>query len=200
MAGDRLPDPGAPPRRLTRQARRDQLVAAALPLVARHGPTDLSLDEVAQRVGVRRNLLYHYFPRGRGDLVAEVVQEAERQLLGPWASGPLSTGSTDLQEGLSRVLDHALAPTHAWRIHRLARAASSPAVTGIIQRSTEAVVRTLAETSPNASELSALRSVALHGYVAFAEAVLDSARAAGLARSDIRRLLSQTLRAVLAAE
>jgi AcrR family transcriptional regulator len=190
----------APPRRLSRQGRRDQLVAAALPLLARHGPTDLSLDEVAERVGVRRNLLYHYFPGGRGDLVAAVVEEAERQLLGPWAPGAPGTPAPGPQEGLSRLLDHALAPTHAWRIHRLARAASWPSVSSVIQRSTEMVVTTLAAAGSLGDQPSPVTIVALHGYVAFAEAVLDSARAAGLARSDIRRLLGQGLRAVLAAD
>ncbi len=69
-------------RRLSRQARRDQLVSAAIPLVARHGPMDLSLDDVAERVGVTRNLIYHYFPGGRTDLITAVAEEAERQLLG----------------------------------------------------------------------------------------------------------------------
>src|SRR5947209_12590199 len=105
----------APPRRLTRQARRDQLVAAAMPLLARHGPADLSMDDVAARVGVTRNLLYHYFPGGRADLVSVVVDAAERQILGP-------PGQRDPGAALSRILDHALAPTHAWRIHRMARA------------------------------------------------------------------------------
>ena len=50
-----------------------------MPLMARQGPIELSLEAVAERVGVTRNLLYHYFPEGRGALVAAVVQEAERR-------------------------------------------------------------------------------------------------------------------------
>src|SRR5436305_6280772 len=133
-----------PRRRLSRRARRDQLVAAAMPLLARQGPMELSLDAVARRAGVTRNLLYHYFPGGRIDLVAAATEEAERQLLGPGgaASGPLPPA--DGQDALSRILDHALAPTHAWRIHRMARAAGGPAAREIVERSTERVAGALA--------------------------------------------------------
>jgi len=187
-------------RRLSRQARRDQLVSAAIPLVARHGPMDLSLDDVAERVGVTRNLIYHYFPGGRTDLITAVAEEAERQLLGASVFEPRGAGPPDLDEAVSRMLDHALAPTHAWRIHRLARAAATPAVTSVIDRSTHEVVRMLLGARAPGEDASALTELALYGYVAYAEAVLDGARVAGIPRSDVRRLLAQTLRAIVAAE
>lgn len=174
-------------RRLSRQARRDQLVLAAIPLVARNGPGDLSLDEVAERAGVTRNLLYHYFPGGRSDLVGAVVDDAERQLVG-------SSPRHDLDQAISRVLDHALAPTHAWRIHRMAR--GLPALTRPAE-STAAAVDSLRDFA--GVDGSPLTDVALHGYVAYAEAVLDRARVAGIPRPDVLRLLAQTLAAVLAA-
>lgn len=174
-------------------------MAAAIPLVARRGPAELSLEEVSKRAGVTRNLLYHYFPGGRTDLLTAVAEEAERQLLGPSVSKP-GDAPAALQEALSRVLDHALAPTHAWRIHRLARAAATPAVTSVIDRSTDEVVGMLLRARAPGDDPSPLTMIALHGYVAYAEAVLDSARAAGLPRSDVHRLLAQTLQAVVAAE
>lgn len=174
-------------RRLSRQARRDQLVSAAFPLVARHGPADLSLDEVAERAAVTRNLLYHYFPGGRADLVGAVVDEAERQLAG---QSPLQ----DLDQAIARVLDHALAPTHAWRIHRMARAL--PALAGRVE-ATSAAIGALREFA--GGEPSVQTELALHGYVAYAEAVLDRARVVGAPRAEVLGLLSQTLRAVVAA-
>ncbi|HEY1523771.1 MAG TPA: helix-turn-helix domain-containing protein [Solirubrobacteraceae bacterium] len=172
-------------RRLSRQARRDQLVSAAIPLVARRGPADLSLDEVAERAGVTRNLLYHYFPRGRSDLVSAVLDDAERQLVGQ---------SQELDQAISRILDHALAATHAWRIHRMAGAL--PAFTRRAEATAAAVDALRDFTGAEATPLSDL---ALHGYVAYAEAVLDGARTAGIPRSDVRGLLARTLRAVVAA-
>ena len=52
------------PRRLSKVARRKQLISAAMPVVAAQGFADFSLDEVAARADVSRNLLYHYFPDG----------------------------------------------------------------------------------------------------------------------------------------
>lgn len=186
MAALRPTGTASPGRRLSRQARREQLVAAAIPLVARRGPADLSLDEVAERAGVTRNLLYHYFPGGRSDLVNAVVDDAERQLVG-------HLPPSDLDHAISRILDHALAPTHAWRIHRMARA--HPALTGRME-ATAATIDALR--GHIGLEPSPLTDVALHGYVAYAEAVLDQARVVGVGRADLVRLLAQALRAVVA--
>jgi AcrR family transcriptional regulator len=176
-------------RRLSRQARRDQLVAAAMPLASRHGPAELSLDDVAKRAGVTRNLLYHYFPAGQADLVSAVVDEAERQLVG-------QSPPQDLDEAISRLLDHALAPTHAWRIHRMAR--GLPALAGRLEATARTAIDALRDFT--GVEPSLQTELALSGYVAYAEAVLDGARVAGVPRQDIRSLLTRTLRAVAAAE
>jgi AcrR family transcriptional regulator len=185
MAASRAPTSS---RRLSRGARHDQLVAAAIPLVARHGPVNLSLDRVAERAGVTRNLLYHYFPGGRDDLLAAVVDEAERQLLG-------AGGSTSSDTALSRILDHALAPTHAWRIHRMV--GGLPGLGESLDAPVRAIVQALSEFR-DGEEIPHAELV-LPGYVAFAEAVLDGARVARVPRSDVRGLLAQTLRAVVAA-
>ena len=50
------------PRRLSKVARRKQLVSAAMPVVAAQGFADFSLGEVAAPADGGRNLLYHYFP------------------------------------------------------------------------------------------------------------------------------------------
>ncbi len=186
------------PRRLSRQARREQLVAAALPLVARHGPLELSLDEVASRADVTRNLLYHYFPGGRGDLLTAVVREAERQLLGGLDTGAADR-AFDREAVLARLLDHALAPTHAWRVHRLARGMGLAAVAQMIEESAHVLGLALAGATAPADEPPGLADAARHGVVAFAEATLDVARAADLPRAEIRRLLDRVAGAAVGA-
>lgn len=200
------------PRRLSPTARRQQLVNAALALLARQGPVDLSLDAVARRAGVTRNLVYHYFPDGRGDLVAAATEEAERQLLGEpapaTATGPATTTHTPtatltsqgLEEAVSRILDHALAPTHAWRVHRLARGAGHPAATQVVELSTHRIVDAIAAAIRPGEPFSATANLALRGYVAFAEDVLDGARLAGLSRAHTRRVLAQALAAIASIE
>jgi AcrR family transcriptional regulator len=171
-----------------------------MPLLARHGAAELSLDQVARRAGVTRNLLYHYFPGGRIDLVTAATQEAERQLLGDWQASDRPLPDHALQEAMSRIFDHALAPTHAWRIHRMARASGHPAVSEVVEHSTRAVADTLAAVRRPGDELSPAAKLALQGYVAFAEAVLEGARTSGLSRADTRRLLTQVLTAVAGTE
>jgi AcrR family transcriptional regulator len=172
-------------------------VAAALPLLARQGPLSLSLDDVAARAGVTRNLLYHYFPDGKADLVTAVVQETERQLLGD--TGRPRTAAEGWEEEVSRIFDHALAPTHAWRVHRMARASGLSGPAGAVDHSTRQVVRRLSEAGPLHGGLTPVAELALQGYVSFAEAVLDGARAVRLPRAQIRKLLGDTLQALLGA-
>jgi AcrR family transcriptional regulator len=147
------------PSRLSRDARRSQLITAAFPLVARSGLGTLALDAVSARAGVTRNLLYHYFPRGRPDLLIAVVGEAERQLdlAGPADSDPLP-----------RMVEHALAPTHPWRIHRWAMAHPDPEIRALAGEAVDRLVLKLSSVHLAKRDPDPLALTALRGYVAFA--------------------------------
>jgi AcrR family transcriptional regulator len=189
MAPEAAP-PAGPPRqraRLTSEERRRQLVSAAIPVAARSGLGNLALDVVSARVGVTRNLLYHYFPRGRRDLEIAVVAEAERQL-----------GLAEAQvDPLPRMLEHALAPTHAWRIHRWAEASSDPEIREIAASTVHQIVLALSRHELSPGEPGPLLATALRGFVAFAETALDSGRAMSLPRPALSALLNRTLTATL---
>ena len=49
-------------------------------VVADQGLAEFSLEDVAARADVTRNLLYHYFPRGRADIALAAVKQAGREL------------------------------------------------------------------------------------------------------------------------
>jgi AcrR family transcriptional regulator len=152
-----------------------------MPLAARQGLAELSLEDLAARVGVTRNLLYYYFPRGRADVVLAVAEEAERQLSADWVS-----------------LDHALAPTHAWRIHRMAAAtAADPELRAVVSRSAARRLRVLSDAHLGTSDPAPLAETALRGYIGFAEAAVDHARATGLPRTELAGLLDELLGAML---
>jgi AcrR family transcriptional regulator len=159
-----------------------------MPVAARGGLGSLALETVAARAGVTRNLLYHYFPRGRRDLEIAVVGEAERQL-----------DLTSLGEGdpLPRLLEHALAPTHAWRIHRWAVACADPDIRHIAAQAADQLALKLSGLHLATADPEPLLITALRGYVAFAETALDSGRAMALARPALLELLSRTLAATL---
>ncbi|QKV92577.1 TetR/AcrR family transcriptional regulator [Streptomyces sp. NA02950] len=92
-------------RRLSVEARRAELIAAALDLFAHRAPEDVSLDDVASTAGASRPLVYRYFPGGKQQLyeaaLRSAADELERCFEEP-RSGPLSAR-------LSRVLDRYLA-------------------------------------------------------------------------------------------
>ncbi|WP_223864778.1 TetR/AcrR family transcriptional regulator [Streptomyces sp. 5-10] len=92
-------------RRLSVEARRAELLTAALDLFAHRAPEDVSLDDVASAAGASRPLVYRYFPGGKQQLyeaaLRSAADELERCFEEP-RSGPLSAR-------LSRVLDRYLA-------------------------------------------------------------------------------------------
>src|SRR6185437_8176543 len=188
-----------PPRRLSREARREQLVAAAMPVVAEQGFAGFSLEDVAERADVTRNLLYHYFPRGRADLALAVAERAGHELTDDW----LTDEAIPLQERVAgnnaRLVEHALQPTDAWMINRRARSATSPEIREVFERFIGLVVSNMSLNHLGTKEPPPLARIALSGYVAFVETVLDDGRTGTVPPEGIVRLLNETLAAALGA-
>jgi len=200
MAGTRPRAPsGRPPRRLPRSARRAQLVAAATPVAALQGLSEFSLDEVALRADVTRNLLYHYFPRGRPDLMLAVVEEAGRALTDGWVIDEAIPLPERLAMNVGRLIDHAMQPTDAWRLYRLARVTTDPEVAGIFDRFVNTVIASISLNQLGTTEPPPLARAALVGFFAFFEAALEEARAAALPRERVLAMLNETLVAALRA-
>jgi AcrR family transcriptional regulator len=186
-------------RRLSREQRREQLLAAATPILARQGFADYSFDEIAARAGVTRNLLYHYFPRGRPDLTLAVVERAGRQLTEGWVVDGALPLSERLASNFARITEHALGPTHAWQIHRRARAAGEPELREVVARFVAVVIASVSENHLGTPDPPPLVHLALIGFVAFAEAVLDEARVTSAPREQVMRVLADTLVATITA-
>ena len=64
---------------------RRRLLDAAREVFRRHGFADASMEEIAQRAGVSRGPLYHYFD-SKQDLFAAVYEEVEQALAAEIAS------------------------------------------------------------------------------------------------------------------
>ncbi|MEV6958718.1 TetR/AcrR family transcriptional regulator [Streptomyces sp. NPDC051207] len=67
-------------RRLSVEERRSQLLDAALSLFAHRDPEGVSLDDVAERAGVSRPLVYRYFPGGKQQLYEAALRSAADEL------------------------------------------------------------------------------------------------------------------------
>jgi AcrR family transcriptional regulator len=181
------------PRRLSRDARREQLVLAAMPVLAEQGFTEFSLEDVATPADVTRNLLYHYFPRGRADITLAVVERAGRELVGDWLTDDDVSLPERLTANFTRMMTHAMGPSDAWRIHRRARYAGEPELDEVQARNYESVISSISLNHLGTPDPSPLVHLALTGFLAFGETVLDEARVRNTPAAEVMRLLAETL-------
>jgi len=186
-------------RRLSRAARREQLVEAALAIAARDGYQGLSFARVAERAGVTRNLVYHYFPGGRRDLFQAAAHLAGRQLTGEWRIGSDVPLPARLAANLDGIIDHAEQPTDAWLLHRQSRASVDPEVLAIAAGYYETLLANISLNQLGTPDPAPLVRIALEGFIAYAETALDAWRESDVAREQLVRVLGDTLAATLAA-
>ncbi|MGI5466434.1 TetR/AcrR family transcriptional regulator [Streptomyces sp. CA-132043] len=85
--------------RLSPADRRAQLLAVAAQLFAAQPYDEVLMEEVAERAGVSRALLYRHFP-GKRDLFAALYQQVAEQLLAKTRLDPADSLVEQLTEGL----------------------------------------------------------------------------------------------------
>lgn len=186
-------------RRLSREARRQQLVDAALVLAAEQGFAGLTLEEVADRAGVTRNLLYHYFPGGHRDLVIAVAEEAGARLSGGWTTDESLPREERLARNFAGIAAHAFTPTPEWQVYRQSRAYGDREAQERSRGYRETVVAAIARNNTGSPDPSPLVRMAIEGFLAYAEAAMEHAREARLDRERVLAVLAETLVATVAA-
>lgn len=164
-----------------------------MPVIAAQGFTEFSLDEVADHADVTRNLLYHYFPRGRPDLAVAVVERAGRELTDGWITDESIPIEQRQRENNARIVAHALQPSNAWRIYRLVRGTTAPDLREIHDRFVDLLVSNMSLNQLGTPDPPPLARMALRGYLAFAESVLDDMRVGTVPAEQIVLMLSETL-------
>lgn len=182
---------------MTSQQRSSQLAEAALDIVAEGGFSALTLDSAAERAGVTRNLIYHYFPRGRIDLALAVVDRAGNELTGDWLTDPEVPIEQRLAENFTRFFEHAFEPSRIWLAHRYGRMLDDPEVGALRERYREVVIGSVALNHFGTSDPGPAAVAALRAYLDFAERVLDEWRQRELGRDSAYRLLAETLLSVV---
>ncbi|MFJ7958132.1 TetR/AcrR family transcriptional regulator [Streptomyces sp. NPDC096319] len=100
-----------PRRRLSPAERRAQLLDVAAGLFAALPYDEVLMEEVAERAGVSRALLYQHFP-GKRDLFAALYQEAADQLLAKTRLDPDATLVEQLRQGLDTHIEYFAANRH----------------------------------------------------------------------------------------
>jgi AcrR family transcriptional regulator len=181
-------------RRLGPAQRRRQLIAAALAVFADRPYEQVTLEDVAAAAGVRRGLLYHYFPDGKAQLFAAVFEAAVFAPVARMNVDPSEPLERKLPANFAQFLDVAEADTPGWRIFREGRRVSDPAFVAVLDRARQAIARNVATNHLGAGDPSPVVAAALDGYVRFAEAVIDAwVQERRLTRAQVEALLVQTL-------
>ncbi|HEX5821194.1 MAG TPA: TetR/AcrR family transcriptional regulator [Solirubrobacterales bacterium] len=183
----------SPPRRLPPAERRDQLINCALAIAARDGYENLAFEAVANRAGVTRNLVYHYFPGGRQQLLEALVHRAGEQLSSGWVTDPGVPLGERLAANLNRMMDHAAEPTDAWQLYRQGRGSVDPALLEIARGYRERVIGNIALNQLGTAAPPPLVRIALDGFLAYVETVIESAIEQEISREQVLDLVSGTL-------
>src|SRR5690349_2922134 len=91
--------------RLSPAERRTQLLAVAARLFAARPYDEVLMEDIAERAGVSRALLYRHFP-GKRDLFAALYKQASEQLLAKTRLDPADTLVEQLIEGLDAHIEY----------------------------------------------------------------------------------------------
>ncbi len=101
--------------RLQTEERRAQLLQAGLQLFAENGYDNVSIDQIAEMVGVSKGLLYHYFG-GKRAFYAACVAEAADQLVAASRPDPaMPPGPAKALHALNAYLDWVEARSEVFR-------------------------------------------------------------------------------------
>jgi AcrR family transcriptional regulator len=181
------------PRRMQAEDRRDQLIDAALAIAARDGYERLAFEKVANRANVTRNLVYHYFPGGRQELVEAVAHRAGQQLSSDWVTDPEIPLAQRLAANLNRLIDHASGPTDAWLLYRQGRGTVDQSLLEIAAHYRNQVIDNIALNQLGTSNPPPAVRIALDGFLAFAETVIEAGINRGMDRDQLMELIAGTL-------
>lgn len=97
-------------RRLSKDARRAELLLAGERVFSQRPFEDVSIDDIAAEAGISKNLLYHYFSGKRELYMAVITESAERMIAmtePDMALEPLERLNASLQAHLDYAVAHA---------------------------------------------------------------------------------------------
>jgi AcrR family transcriptional regulator len=183
----------SPPRRLPPAERREQLIDSALAVAAQEGHENLAFEKVANRAGVTRNLVYHYFPGGRQELLEAAVHRAGEQLSSGFVTNPGVPLAERLVANLNRMMDHASEPTDAWQLYRQGRGTVDQGLLEIARLYRERMIDNIALNQLGTTDPPQIVRIALDGFVSYVETVIEASIEEEVPRERVFELVGGTL-------
>jgi AcrR family transcriptional regulator len=192
-------------RRLSTDARREQLLSSGVRLLATRSYDEVSIEEIAGAAGVSKGLLYHYFPTKKDFLIA-AIERGQDELAALTAPDPDLPPAEQLAASLDRFLDfveeHEAAYAAIFRSRGGGDAEIQAALDAGRAQRMDGVLESLAgwEDPPPSVERTPALETAVQGWFFFIEgAVLRWLESRDLERDQLRELLAAALMGSLAA-
>jgi AcrR family transcriptional regulator len=186
-------------RRLSTDARREQLLASGARLLAQRPYDEVSIEEIARAAGVSKGLLYHYFPTKKDFLIA-ALERGQDELALLTAPDPDLPSAEQLAASLDRFLDFVEAHEAAYAAIFSSRGGGDTEIQAALEagrrQRMDAVIESLAtwEAAPANIERTPALETAVQGWFFFVEgAVLRWLEHRDLERDELRELLGLAL-------
>jgi AcrR family transcriptional regulator len=156
-------------RRLGPAERREELLAAGAELFSTLPYEAVSLEDVAERAGVSRALMYHYFPNKR-DFFAAIFQRASDRLLASTEPDGARSLADLLLEGIDAHIDYFMTHTHEALAVNSGPLSADPVIQAISSEELGAVRRRILDAVGLQGHDRQVASTALRGWLAFSRA------------------------------
>jgi AcrR family transcriptional regulator len=153
--------------RLSRAARREQLVSLGHALIAERSFDAVSVDDVAAAAGISRGLLFHYFPTKR-DFQVAVAERAADELLAATAPDPALAPLDQLRTSVESFLAYVTERRDAYLSLVRGAASGEPALREVSDR-TRAVLAGRVTDGLGLEDAPPGVAIVVRGWVASAE-------------------------------
>ena len=153
--------------RLEVDQRKEELLRLGRRLFGRYDYESLSISDIAEKAGVSKGLLYHYFPTKR-DFYVETVRAAADELLRLTEGDPALSPLEQLRGALGAYLGYVEENSSAYISLLQSGIGVDAAVAKIVEEVRESVAARILE-SLGLNQPSATLRLALRGWIGFAE-------------------------------
>ncbi|OBA84502.1 hypothetical protein A9W99_01145 [Mycobacterium sp. 1164966.3] len=183
--------------RLSPQRRRDQLLDIGAALFAERPYEDVLMEDIAERAGVTRRLLYRYFPTKR-DFYAAIFQRASDRLLASSAPADGRTADEQLRTALDAHIQYFVDnPRDALTVNRGALA-GDPVIQAIIAEELAMVAQRILDATGLHGYARQVAAVAVHGWLVFVRAIcVEWVESQTISRDELTQMALDTFRAAL---
>lgn len=160
--------------RLEPDARRAHLLSVGAAAFGASAYDDVQIDQIAQRAGVSRGLLYHYFPSKREFLVA-IIQDGYDEILQLTRPDPTLPPPAQLRAALEAYVHYVETHPHMYRALFRSAASAHESIQAVVNRNLDVQTqRILAALGPLTPQADPLLHLTVRSWLAFLiHAVLD---------------------------